>query len=126
MSIFATENNNIRQWLRKILNVICDLEHFDARSQVSRSWYFNSGSEHSEIFISVFYLNWLIIRKFYLNLHTINCTRQSEKNLSLRSFVLSLHKIKLHSAIWKNLSSRSIVLSLRHLKQCLAVLLHIL
>ena len=46
-----------------------------------------------------FYPNWLIIRKFYLNLHTINCTRQSEKNLSLRSFVLSLHKIKLHSAI---------------------------
>ena len=29
---------------------------------------FNASSEHSEIFISVFYPNWLIIRKFYLNL----------------------------------------------------------
>ena len=29
---------------------------------------FYASSEHSEIFISVFYPNWLIIRKFYLNL----------------------------------------------------------
>ena len=29
---------------------------------------FNASSEHSEIFIFVFYPNWLIIRKFYLNL----------------------------------------------------------
>ena len=27
----------------------------------------NSSSERSQIFISVFYPNWLIIRKFYLN-----------------------------------------------------------
>ena len=32
---------------------------------------FYASSEHSEIFISVFYPNWLIIRKFYLNLHGI-------------------------------------------------------
>ena len=30
---------------------------------------FNANSEHSETFILVFYHNWLIIRKFYLNLH---------------------------------------------------------
>ena len=30
---------------------------------------FNASSEHSEIFIFVFYPNWLIIRIFYLNLH---------------------------------------------------------
>ena len=29
---------------------------------------FNASSEHSEIFISVFYPNRLVIRKFYLNL----------------------------------------------------------
>ena len=32
---------------------------------------FYASSEHSEIFISVFYPNWLIIRKFYLNLEEI-------------------------------------------------------
>ena len=32
---------------------------------------FYASSEHSEILISVFYPNWLIIRKFYLNLHKI-------------------------------------------------------
>ena len=29
---------------------------------------FNASSEHSEIFISVFYPNRLVIRKFYINL----------------------------------------------------------
>ena len=39
---------------------------------------FHSSSEHSEIFISVFYPNWLIIRKFYLNLLIIPFRRPSD------------------------------------------------
>ena len=38
---------------------------------------FYASSEHSEIFISVFYPNWLIIRKFYLNLQ---CNHKPKQN----------------------------------------------
>ena len=41
---------------------------------------FNASSEHSEIFISVFYPNWLILRKFYLNLlYFLNIDSQLHK-----------------------------------------------
>ena len=47
----------------------------------------NSSSERSQIFISVFYPNWLIIRKFYLNL-SVNFNTQAYKESCREAYVL--------------------------------------
>ena len=40
---------------------------------------FYASSEHSEIFISVFYPNWLIIRIFYLNLYGVRTRKRDNR-----------------------------------------------